>query len=316
MSSQPSARGYVAPKAKFVVVDGEIVPFEQGTVHIASAAMKFGTAVFEGIRGYWNDGQSEMYLFRFDDHLSRLGLSQKFMRFDDPVPASTVRELTLNLIRANELRSTCHVMTTVYVSGFGPPTATGPEGLAVTAFPGGGPGLLETGAQVQVSSWQRVPDTAMPMRVKCNANYQNGRIAALQGKADGYDTVLLMNNRGKLAEGPGQCFFMIRDGKVVTPSVTSDILESITRDTVITLLAEEFGMPVEERDVDRTELLSADEAFFCGTAWEVTPIVSVDRLAVGTGQVGPIVKQLQARYFALTSGTSKDRPEWRTAVYD
>jgi branched-chain amino acid aminotransferase len=155
----------------------------------------------------------------------------------------------------------------------------------------------------------------MPVRVKCNANYQNGRLAAVQARADGYDTALLLNSRGKVSEGPGQCFFMIRDGKAITPGTNNDILESITRQTVMTLCDEYLGMEVVERDIDRSEFAAADEAFFCGTAWEVTPLVSVDRLPIGDGTVGPAVRRLQEVFFGIATGALTDHAEWRTPVY-
>ncbi len=284
-------------------------------MHVSSAAFKFGTAVFEGIRGYWNEAHQQMYLFRMADHMRRLLYSQSFMRFDEVLDPEYVTRKTIELIRANELRETVHVMATVYVKGFGGPATTGPVGLAITATPGVGPGFLESGCSAQVSSWRRVADSAMPVRVKCNANYQNGRLAVIQARADGYDTTLLMNAQGKLSEGPGMCFFMVRDGRAITPTITNDILESITRETVLELLRRDLAVETEERDIDRSELVAASEAFFCGTAWEVTPVVSIDRLPVGTGEVGPVVRDLQSRYFRLARGETDAHREWRTPVY-
>jgi len=152
------------------------------------------------------------------------------------------------------------------------------------------------------------------MRVKCNANYNNGRLASMQAQADGYDTAIFLNSRGKVSEGPGMCFFIMRDGKAITPSTSNDILESITRTTVLQLL-EELGVPTVERDVDRSEIVAADEAFFCGTAWEVTPVTMIDRLTVGTGSIGAITKRLQETYFDVCHGFSGAHPEWRMPVY-
>lgn len=302
-------------RSSYVCLDGDIVPHDEARVHVSSAAFKFGTAVFEGIRGYWNEAHQQMYLFRMADHMRRLVYSQSFMRFEEILAPDYVTRKTVELIRANELRETVHVMATVYVKGFGGPATCGPIGLAITATPSVGPGFVESGCSVQVSSWRRVADGAMPMRVKCNANYQNGRLAVIQARADGYDTTLLMNAGGKVAEGPGMCFFMVRDGRVITPTVTSDILESITRETVLELLQRDCGIETQERDIDRSELVAASEAFFCGTAWEVTPIVRIDRLPVGTGEVGAVVRDLQSRYFRLVRGEAPERGEWRTAVY-
>lgn len=302
-------------RAKYVFLNGELTPWDDATVHIGAVGFKFGAGVFEGVRGYWNESDQQMYLFRMEDHMRRLRHSQAFMRFDEIIDGDYVKEKTIELIRANELRNTVHIMTTVFVTGPGSPMVCGPVDLAITAAPLLQESLVSKGCSVQVSSWQRISDNAMPARIKCNANYQNGRIAGLQAKADGYDTALMMNSRGKIAEGPGMCFFMVRDGKVITPPTSSDILESITRETVMELIPKRCGLEMIEREIDRTELVSAQEAFFCGTAWEVTPVTSIDRLPIGEGEVGPIVKQLQDIYFKISLGETEEYAHWRTPVY-
>ncbi len=300
---------------QFVFMDDRIVPWDEGRVHVDSAAFKFGSAVFEGLRGYWNEADQEMYLFRMAEHMNRLVFSQRFMRYDEVIAPEAVAEKTLELIRANGFRGeNVHIMTTAYIAGRGGQNVTGPIGLAITAHERPRSAKITQGISAQVSSWMRVPDNAMPMRAKVNANYQNGRLATLQAVGDGYDTAIFLNSRGKVSEGPGMCFFMVRDGVPITPHTSSDILESITRATVLQLL-EEMGTPAVERDIDRSELVAADEAFFCGTAWEVTPITSIDKLAVGTGAVGPITERLQQTYFDVCHGTSGAHPEWRMPVY-
>jgi branched-chain amino acid aminotransferase len=302
---------------KYASLDGEIVAWDDARVHIASAGFKFGTAVFEGLRGYWNADEQEMYLFRMAEHMDRLDFSQRFMRFDEILTAETVAEKTIELVHANGFKGeNLHIMTTAYVSGQGGPGVCGPIGLAITAQERPRSDRVIGGVTAQVSSWMRVPDNAMPMRVKCNANYNNGRLATVQAVADGYDTAIFLNSRGKVSEGPGMCFFMVRNGVPITPSVTNDILESITRDTVLELIEEIFGVKPVERDVDRSELMAADEAFFCGTAWEVTPVLGIDRVNIGNGGVGPMTKRLQDAFFAVSDGTSGTHPEWRLPVYN
>ena len=300
---------------RYVFLNDRVVPWDDGKVHISSVGFRFGTGVFEGLRAYWNERQEQVFVLHLREHLHRLEYSQRFMRFDTVLPAPAVADAVLALLRANETRENVHIMTTAFVEGSGPPHTTGPIGLAITAAPRRDIPWTRTGCNAHISSWQRVPDHAMPMRVKCNANYQNGRLATLQARADGYDTAILLNSRGKVAEGPGMCVFMIRDGKAVTPPVTSDILESITRGTVMTLFEEYLGMEVVERDIDRSEFAAAEEAFFCGTAWEVTPLVSVDRIPIGDGEVGPVVRRLQEVFFGIANGELDDHPEWRTPVY-
>ena len=303
---------------RYAFLDGEIVAWDDAKVHVASAAFKFGTGVFEGLRAYWSEKDQDLYLFRMTEHMNRLEFSQRFMRYEEILSADYVTEKTLELIRANAFKGEhLHLMTTAYVSGQGDPGACGPIGLAITALERPRSKNVLDGVTAQVSSWMRVPDTAMPMRVKVNANYNNGRLATVQAQVDGYTTAILLNSRGKVSEGPGMCFFMVRDGKAVTPHTSSDILESITRATVIQILREDLGIEVVERDIDRSELAAADETFFCGTAWEVTPLLEIDRMPVGRGNsgIGEVTKRLQQRYFDICDGTIADRPEWRMPVY-
>ena len=300
---------------KYAFIRGEIVPYDDATVHVASGAFKFGTAVFEGLRGYWNEDQQDMYLFRMDEHMQRLEQSQMFMRYEEIIAGGYVAEKTKELIHANGFRgNNVHIMTTTYVSGAGGPGMCGPIDLTITAMERPRSANVLEGVTAQVSSWMRIPDNAMPMRVKRNANYHNGRLATVQASADGYVTAIMLNSRGKVSEGPGQCFFMVRNGKVITPSTSNDLLESITRDTVLELLAE-MGIETVERDVDRSEIMMADEAFFCGTAWEVAPILGIDKVAIGSGSKGPITSRLQKLYFDICDGSSGQHTEWRMPVY-
>ena len=301
--------------AKYASLNGEIVPWQDATLHVFSPAAKYGAGVFEGIRGYWNPDDEQMYLFRLDEHLERLRHSQVLMRFQSIVEESVVAQQIVDLLIANEFRETVHIRPVVYVDGTGGSGARGPIKVAVTAVPRPSTRYVESGCSVQVSSWLRVADNVMPARIKANANYNNARFAAIQAAEDGYDTALLLNNLGKVAEGPGMCFFMLRHGVPVTPTITSDILESVTRSTVLELLGGSLGLKPQERDIDRSELPSAEEAFFCGTGWEVTPITTVDRLSIGEGSVGPITRRLQSLYFDIVHGRESDHSHWRTAVY-
>lgn len=299
---------------QYAWLGGRVVKWDEARIHVASVAFKYGTSVFEGIRAYWNAEEQQLYLLQLEEHLERLAYSQLFMRFKEAYAPAAVASAILELVRANQYRENVHVTASVYVSGLGQPPTCGPIDLAVTAAPRSDYAGLK-GVNVQISSWRRVADDAMPMRVKCNANYQNGRIAALQALEDGYDTALLLNQRGKISEGPAMCFFAMIGGKMVTPSRTNDILESITRQTVITLLKNEMGITVEERDIDRSELVGISEAFFCGTAWEVTPVHSIDRYAVGGGVTGPLVTRLATLFAEMAQGRMEKYRHWLTPVY-
>jgi branched-chain amino acid aminotransferase len=296
-----------------VYLDGEFVAWNDAKIHVFSPAVKYGAAVFEGIRGYWNGEHQTMYLFRLQEHMRRLELSQRIMRFSQIVPAETMLDATIELMRKNAFRSSVHIRPTVYVAGDGESSAQGPLGTFVTAIPRETPKKVQLGCRAQISSWQRISDNVMPARAKANANYNNSRYAGLQAAKDGYDAAILLNSRGKLSEGQGMCLFLIRNGVAVTPSTTNDILESITRDTVIHLLREQ-GVAVQERDVDRSEFFDASEAFFCGTGAEITPIVNVDGDAIGAGTPGEVTRALQTAYFDLAFGRTNSNHGWLTAV--
>jgi len=299
---------------KFMSLDGAIVPAADARVHILSPSFKYAVNVFEGIRGYWNAEAGELYLFRLREHVERLRFSMKVLAFDDIHSVEHVEGCILDLIRANDFREDTYIRLFAYVDAYdGMMTATGPSGLAIAATPRGR--HAAQGMRCGVSSWSRIPDNAMPPRVKCVANYHHGRLVWLEAKANGHDGAIILTTRGKVSEGPGASLMMVRDGRPITPSLTSDILESITRDTVIRLLAEDFDRETEVREVDRTELYAAEEMFFCGTALEITPILSVDKRPVGSGAIGPLVQALGERFTAVVRGQTADHVAWRTPVH-
>lgn len=303
-------------KVNFMGLNGEVVPTEEARIHILSPAVKYAANVFEGIRGYWNADREELFLFRLTEHLERLQLSMKIMRFGEARSVDELKTNILDVIKANNLREDTYVRLFAYVDAFdGEMTAREPISVAIAAHPRGRQAEPGTGLNCAVSSWVRINDNAMPPRIKCVANYNNGRLAWLQAKADGYDNVILLTQRGKVSEGPGAAFFMVRDGTPVTPSVTSDILESITRRTIIEMFREYFDRQTVEREIDRTELYAAEESFYCGTGHEVLPIVSIDRQPVGTGAIGELTQAVQQKYVSLVRGEIADHPEWRTPVY-
>lgn len=300
---------------RFLSFNGQVVPYADARVHVLSPGMKYGAGVFEGIRGYWNADRNEMYVFRLPEHLHRLQYSMRVMRYDHHITSEAVQAAIMDVIRANDLREDVHIRPMAWVDGDGEMLAAGPVGWMVAALPRPFNPAVRDGVRVGVSSWRRIADTSMPARVKATANYVNGRLAGMQGKLDGYDNVLMLTEAGHVAESPGSCFFMIRDGRAITPGVTSSILESVTRATVMDLLADITGAPAIERDVNRTEVYAADEAFFCGSGQEIQPILSLDHLPVGAGTPGPITRTLQDRYFALVRGQSNERTDWLTPVY-
>jgi len=297
--------------------DGRLVPWDQATIHITQAHWSAIGAVFEGIKAYKNPQTGELYVFRLKEHLRRLGQSMKMAGLKPRWSEAELGQAVLDLLRANNRQDDTYIQPVAFPAGSGRAFSRADEmrtSLYITLRPFESHLLTDYRINVCVSSWVRIGDNVMPPRIKALPNYWNSRLATREAQADGYDGAVILNAFGKVAEGPGACLFIIRDGVAFTPPVTASILESITRATLIVLLREVLGVPVVEREVDRTELYICDEAFFCGTAAEITPIASVDRLPVGDGQVGPVSRRLQQLYHDVVRGIDGRFPEWRTPV--
>jgi branched-chain amino acid aminotransferase len=252
-------------------------------------------------------------VFRLEEHLARLDQGMKFMRFDDPPSRDVLRQGVLDAIRANAPDDDCYIRLQVHIESMGSMATTGSVGWVCAAIPRERSNKRDTGLAAGVSSWARIADNTMPARIKATANYHAGRIATQQARADGYDTPILLTREGKVSETAGACLFLVRDGVVITPARDSDILESVTRETVLEL-ARENGLATQERRADRTELYVADEVFVCGTGQELLPVTSIDRLAVGDGRPGAITLRLQAAYESVVRGTTDAHADWRTPV--
>ncbi|MCG8360216.1 MAG: branched-chain-amino-acid transaminase [Kiloniellales bacterium] len=297
-------------------LNGGFVPANDVKLPLLAPGVTYAASVFEGIRAYVQAAGEGIALFRMGDHLERLARSSAVLGLDEIPRPALMAEAIVGLMKRNAVAEDCYIRIQVYVDGDGDMTACGPTGVAILARPR--PQLserLERGIRCQVSSWRRVADNASPPRIKAAANYLNGRLAGLQAKADGYDTALLLTETGQVAEAPGACVLIVRDGELLTPPVTAGILESLTRDTVLRQ-AHDCGLvaKVTERPVDRTELYAASEIMLVGTGMEVTPVVGIDRLVVGDGYRGPVTEVLQEGYFALVRGGEPSPEGWLTPV--
>lgn len=299
---------------QWIVQNGTLLPWAEARLHPLSMAVAYATCVFEGMRAYRHPETGTLAVFRLHEHLARLGQGMRIMRFAGGPSLAQLEADVLGVVRANAPDDDAYIRLLVYIEGPGTMASTGPVGWTAAAMPRERAAGFGAGIAVGVSSWTRLADNASPPRVKATANYHAGRLATLQARADGYDTALLLTAAGKVSEAPGACLFLVLDGALVTPSAGSDILESVTRRTIIEL-ADGLGLrPVRERPVDRTELYCAEEAFLCGTGQELVPVVSVDRIAVGSGEPGPITRRLQSRYESVVRGTTPDHAAWRTPV--
>jgi len=295
-------------------MNGKLAPFQDATIHVSTAAAFYATNVFEGIRVYWNDEKQEGYAFRLREHFTRWFESMKMMRFSVPYSFEDLEEALREVVKGNNFKEDVHGHMVAYVDAEGL-TATAPVGVYFYFRRRGRLADDGKGMHCCISSWVRTSDNAIPIRLKCGANYQNGRLASLQAEVDGYDGPIFLNSQGHVAEGSGASFFMVRKGEVITPPTTADILESVTRVTLMQLFREEMGITVKEQEIDRTQVYVADEAFFCGSGYEVTPILSVDRFPVGNGQAGPITQGILRHYMRVVRGTTDRHTEWRTPMY-
>jgi branched-chain amino acid aminotransferase len=234
----------------------------------------------------------------------------------------TLEDLTtavLGLLRKNDYRRDVYIRPVVFQAGIVRELLQAQPGhaseLVIDSWPFTAYRDPEHALDVCISSWTRISDNVSPPRLKCFSNYHNGRLAAMEATVSGYDWPILLDDRGKVTEGPGACLAIVRNGAVITPPVTSNILESVTRSTVATLTTEQLNLPFIEREIDRTELYLADEVFFLGTGWEIMPVKSVDRLSVGTGSVGEITQSIAAAYADVVRGVNRRYAEWRSPTW-
>ena len=295
---------------------GEILNVNDAKINVLAPTSQFGLNVFEGIPCYWNDEEKQLYAFRLDEHYDRLIRSAKLIQIDNPYSKEELKQALVDVVKANEYDENLSVRQTLFVDGFGSWGSADPVDMFVAPIPRGRTSAEynKKGLNVCVTSWRRISDENLSPRIKCGANYINSRVGQREALRNGYDTCLFLNEAGKVSEGPGSCFFMVRNGELITPQLTDSVLESITRDTVIKI-AESKGYKVVERTIDRTELYTADEAFLCGSAMEMTPVLSVDKYVIGDGETGKITKELHMTYLDVVRGKVEQFKDWVTPIY-
>ncbi|MGH2615884.1 MAG: branched-chain amino acid transaminase [Thermomicrobiales bacterium] len=301
----------------FVWWNGQRRPWEDCTIHVTELGWSTVGAVFEGIRAYTGDNPDELYIFRFREHLERLERSMRLVRLQLEYSLDELTAVTADLLQANQVREDTYIRPLAYAadtSGKRFAQIGHDAALLINTSPMAShlkSGLTQT---AKVSSWRRISEDVMPPRIKNISNYRNSQLAGMEARLDGYDTGFLLNLHGKVAEGPGACVMLVSGDRVITPDVGSGILESITRDALIVLARDVLGLEVIEREVDRTELYLADEVFTCGTAAEITPIVNIDKYAVGDGAIGPVTRALENAFEDVLRGRDARHAHWRTPV--
>ena len=302
---------------KYAFFEGEFVPIEKAKVSIMTHTFNYGTGCFEGIRAYWNEDEDQLLVFRMREHYERLHRSCNILHIELPYSVERLGELTIELLRKEGYRADAYIRPLAYkaTEGIGVRLHDLDDEFAIFAVPFGKYIEKEEGAKVCVSSWHRISDNAVPARAKITGAYINSAFSKTEAMLNGFDEAIVLNPNGHVSEGSAENLFIVRQGKLITPSVTENILEGITRDTIIQIAREQFGLETVERPIDRTELYLAEEAFFCGTGVQVAAIVSIDHRPVGAGELGPIVKKLRDLYFDIVKGKVKQYRSWCTPVY-
>ncbi len=295
----------------------QFVPIEEAKVSVMAHAFNYGTAVFEGIRGYWNAAHEQLYVFRLREHSERLLQSGHLLRMEIPYSAADIDGLIVELLRREGYRTNVYIRPLIYKANeiIGVRLHDLEDRLTIFAVPFGRYIEKEEGASVCVSSWRRNDDNALPPRAKVAGGYVNSAFIKTDAQLKGFDDAVVLNQDGHVSEGSAQNLFMIRGGKLITTPVTANILEGITRATVLELARAELGLETQEREIDRTELYLAEELFLCGTGVQIAAVTAVDHYRVGNGRIGPITQQLRDLYFRVVNGEVEKYRHWCTPVY-
>ena len=307
----------MAAGPNYAFFKGKIVPIDEAKVSVMTHALNYGTGAFGGVRAYWNAEDEDLYIFRPLDHFRRVLNSARLLMMDLPYTPESMLDILLQLLRKEGYREDVYIRPLVYKSSnvIGVRLHNLDSEFTMFAQPFGSYIEDEEGSRVTFSAWRRVDDNAIPARGKISGAYANSAFIKTDAMLNGFDEALVLNENGHISEGSAENFFMVRDGVAITPPINANILEGITRRTVLHLLAEEMHVPVVEREIDRTEVYLADEAFFCGTGVQVVAIAEVDHRPIGTGKMGPVVQQLRSLYFDLVRGKVNEYRDWNVPVY-
>ncbi len=302
---------------KYAYFQGKIVPYDQAKVGIMTHALNYGTGAFGGVRGYWNSDEEQLFVFRPIDHFKRLRESADLLRCRVELSAEELRDIALELLRTEGYREDCYLRPLVYKADeiIGVRLHDLTDEVAMFAVPFSRYVERDEGAHVTISSWRRIDDNMIPARGKITGAYVNSALIKTDAVQAGFDEALVLNVNGHISEGSAENLFMLRRGKLITPPVTDNILEGITRWTIMTLAKEELGVEVVERSIDRTEIYLADELFMTGTAAQVTAITKVDHRPIGGGEMGPLTTKLRQLYDDLVRGRMAAYRDWNAPVF-
>ena len=309
-----SRKAFATSDAEWCYHGGEYVRLGDVRLSPATHALNYGTGVFEGIRAYWNEERGTLQVLKMREHYERFERSCRMLRIEPAHSVDELCDITLEILGRNSPKQDTYIRPLAYKAAESVGVnLRGESQLSIFTVPMGNYVEL-TGLKVCVSSWRRTPDTAIPARGKLTGSYINTALAVDEAQRAGYDDAIFLTQDGHVSEASAANIFLVRKGAIVTPPVTADILEGIARDCVMELADKELGLPVAQRDVDRTELYAADEVFLSGTGFQIAPVVEVDGRPVGTGEVGPIASRLQEMYFRAARGEWEEYADWTVAV--
>ncbi len=300
---------------RFAYFQGEIVPIDQAHISIMTHTFNYGTGCFGGIRAYWNEEMGVLNLFRVEDHYRRFLQSAGLLRAKLSYTAGELSEITAELLAREGWSQDVYVRPLAYKADeiIGVRTHNLTDAVAIFAVPMGDY-LARGGIHAGVSSWRRVDDNAIPARGKIIGSYANSALIKSDAVLNGFDEAIVLNQDGHVSEGSAANLMLVRDSVLVTPPTSSNILEGITRRTILTVATEALGLPVLEREIDRSELYLADEAFFCGTGVQIAPVTAIDHHPIGNGSIGPITRQVTELYFRIVRGNEPAYRHWLRPV--
>ena len=302
------------PLCRFVWFDGKLQTIDKAKVPITVHAIHYGTSIFEGIRAYWNS--QNLYIFRLDEHVKRFRNSGKFYSISLKYSDYEIKKAVIDLCKKNHMKKSCYLRPFYFVGDYGINlhiTEKAPTHLGIFMFPFGDL-FSKNGITAGISSWRKFSNSSTPTQAKMGGNYLNSIIATQDAKRNGFDEAILLDKFGNVSEAPGENIFIIKDSQLITPPITSSALKGITRDSIFQL-AEDLNYSVKIRKIVREELYIADEVFLCGTAAEITPVISIDRNKIGNGKVGQITNEIISAYTDVVMNKNEKYSNWLTEVY-
>ncbi len=296
---------------------GEFVPLRDANINVMTHGFNYGTAVFEGIRAYWNAEEEQLFALELVPHYERIRASARLLMMEVRQSPQELAEITVELLRRDGLREDVYLRPIVYKSSetIGVRLHNLDADITIFGVPFGQYIDTEGGIRAQVSTWRRTDDNAIPARGKITGAYVNGALAKSEAQLNGFDEAILLNADGHVSEGSAENLFIVKNGVLVTPPATDNILEGITRRRLMEVARSDFGMDVVERSIDRTELYGADEVFLCGTGAQISPVIEIDRRMIGNGRPGPVTRDLTRTYFDAVRGRTPAYRDWLTPVY-